>query len=138
VAPLAHDASVLENPEVLRNRRPADVEIVRELVHAVRLAEQVLEDRPPRGIGHRPENNVRVGPIGNHMVTYYSYFADGVKAQGKFTWPKPWTFRLALRSTCASARPPRDSLDRGGQLAATTAHAARRAEDPGGGDELLL
>src|SRR5215467_4407611 len=65
---LAHDARLSEDAQVLRDRRPADVEMLGELVHAVRPAEQVLEHRATRRVGHRSK---RVGRIGNHMVTYY-------------------------------------------------------------------
>src|SRR5262249_28120457 len=64
----AHHARLAEDAQVLRNRRAADVEMFGELVHAVRAAEQVLEHRATRGIGHRAK---RVGRIGNHMVTHY-------------------------------------------------------------------
>src|SRR5204863_3998739 len=57
-------------------RRPADVEVIRELVDVVRLAKQVLEHGAPRGVGHSPK---RVGRIRNHMVTYYPHLGGGVK-----------------------------------------------------------
>src|SRR5262249_40358395 len=68
LAALAHDARLSEDAQVLRDRRPADVEMLGELVHAVRPAEQVLEHRATRRVGHRSK---RVGRIHNHMVTYY-------------------------------------------------------------------
>src|SRR5207244_4898268 len=75
-------------------------EVVGELIDAVRLPEQVLEHRAPRGIGHGPERVCSCGKsvwrIGNHMVTYYLHASPAVKAR-EFTWPTPRTSQHALR-----------------------------------------
>src|SRR5262249_22070755 len=71
LAPLPHDACVFQNPEVLRDGRTADVEVLGELVHAVRPAGQILQNRATRRVG---DGSKRVGRIGNHTVTYYYDF----------------------------------------------------------------
>src|SRR6266850_722878 len=77
VAPLAHDARLFEHAQMFGNGGPAHVEVVGELVDAVRLPEQVLEHRAPRRIGHGPERVCSCGKsvwrIGNPMVTYYAH-----------------------------------------------------------------
>src|SRR5262249_26009876 len=77
VATLAHHTRLLENAEVLRNGRTADVEMFGEFVDPVGTSEQVLEHGTPGRVGDRSE---RVNLIGNHLVTHYSRRAASCQA----------------------------------------------------------
>ena len=50
-----HQAAVLEDPQVLRHRRPADRQLVGQLLHRARAAGEQLEDGAPGRVAEQPQ-----------------------------------------------------------------------------------
>jgi hypothetical protein len=63
VAPMADEADVLEDAQMLRDRGPADREPCRKLSHRARAGAKELEDLPPR----RVAECVQRMSVSNHL-----------------------------------------------------------------------
>ena len=55
---VAHEARLLQHPQVLRDRRPADRQAMGELADRARAFLERLEDQPPGGVAERVEGSV--------------------------------------------------------------------------------
>ncbi len=122
------------------NGRAADVEVLGQFAHAVRAAGEIGQQGPPGRVSH-PSERVRL--IGNHMVTHYHRLASPRQVRhdryAEFTCGKRFGNHPAIPLLDAPPGPAGRPATGGQRACLLRARcAARRTEDPGGGDELLL